>query len=89
MAEKLVAISDRLFRDFMAPLVLGGEMRPARPIGGKNAKWDKTISHRANSGNLGYCDGGVQQVNDASIVGIVRGIKSTETVDGTLRFYLP
>ncbi len=59
------------------------------PIGGKNAKWDKTISHRANSGNLGYCDGSVQQVNDASIVGIVRGIKPAETVDGTLRFYLP
>ena len=37
MAEKPVAIADRLFRDFMAPLVLGGEMRPGRPIGGKNA----------------------------------------------------
>jgi hypothetical protein len=37
MAEKPVAIADRLFRDFLAPLVLGGEMRPGRPIGGKNA----------------------------------------------------
>jgi len=37
MAEKLVGIADRLFRDFLAPLVLGGEMRPGRPIGGKNA----------------------------------------------------
>ncbi len=37
MAEKLVAIADRLFRDFLAPLVLGGDMRPGRPIGGKNA----------------------------------------------------
>ncbi len=37
MAEKPVAIADRLFRDFMAPLVVGGELRPARPIGGKNA----------------------------------------------------
>ncbi len=37
MAEKLVAIADRLFRDFLAPLVLGGELRPGRPIGSKNA----------------------------------------------------
>jgi hypothetical protein len=37
MAEKPVAIADRLFRDFLAPLVLGGEIRPGRPIGGKNA----------------------------------------------------
>lgn len=37
MAEKPVAIADRLFRDFLAPLVLGGELRPGRPIGGKNA----------------------------------------------------
>jgi hypothetical protein len=37
MAEKPVAIADRLFCQFMAPLVLGGELRPGRPIGGKNA----------------------------------------------------
>jgi len=37
MAEKPVAIADRLFRDVMAPLVLGGELRPGRPIGAKNA----------------------------------------------------
>ncbi len=37
MAEKAVAIADRLFRDMLAPLVLGGELRPGRPIGGKNA----------------------------------------------------
>src|SRR5438128_1102740 len=37
MAEKPVSIADRLFRQFMVPLVLGGELRPGRPIGGKNA----------------------------------------------------
>jgi hypothetical protein len=37
MAEKPVVIADRLFRDLMAPLVLGGELRPGRPIGGKLA----------------------------------------------------
>jgi hypothetical protein len=37
MAEKRAVIADRLFAHFMAPLVLGGELRPGRPIGGKNA----------------------------------------------------
>lgn len=37
MAEKPVAIADRLFREVMVPLVVGGELRPGRPIGGKNA----------------------------------------------------
>jgi len=37
MAEKPVAIADRLFREVMAPLVLGGPFRPGRPIGAKNA----------------------------------------------------
>jgi hypothetical protein len=31
------AIADRLFREFMAPLVLGGEMTPHKPIGEKVA----------------------------------------------------
>jgi len=33
----LGATADRLFMRFMAPLVLGGEMEPGRPIGGKAA----------------------------------------------------
>ncbi|CAN5690890.1 hypothetical protein BH09MYX1_BH09MYX1_39150 [soil metagenome] len=37
MAEALAAIADRLFRSFLAPLVLGGELRPGRPIGAKTA----------------------------------------------------
>ena len=57
--------------------------------GGKKAKWDQTISHRANSGNLSFCDGSVQQFNDANILAFVRSIKPAETVDGTFRFYLP
>ena len=59
------------------------------PNGGKKAKWDKAISHRANSGNLSFCDGSVQQYNDTSLVGLIRNIKPAETVDGTVRFYLP
>ena len=59
------------------------------PNGGKQAKWDKAISHRANTGNLGYCDGSVQPLTDVNIVKFVRSIKPAETVDGTLRFYVP
>src|SRR5215467_933993 len=33
----LGGIADRLLRGFMAPLVLGGEMVPGRPIGGRVA----------------------------------------------------
>jgi len=33
----LGTIAEQLFVDFMAPLVLGGEMRPGRPIGGRAA----------------------------------------------------
>lgn len=31
------ALADRLFTTFLAPLVLGGEMRPGKPFGGKRA----------------------------------------------------
>jgi hypothetical protein len=31
------ALCDRLFTTFLAPLVLGGTMKPGKPIGGKNA----------------------------------------------------
>ncbi|MDB4945380.1 MAG: hypothetical protein JWP97_4914 [Labilithrix sp.] len=31
------ALAERLFVTFLAPLVLGGEMRPQKPFGGKNA----------------------------------------------------
>lgn len=37
MAEDLGHRAERLFEHFMAPLVLGGELRPGRPIGGKAA----------------------------------------------------
>ncbi len=33
----LDAVSQRLFGDFLAPLVLGGEMHPGRPIGARSA----------------------------------------------------
>jgi prepilin-type N-terminal cleavage/methylation domain-containing protein/prepilin-type processing-associated H-X9-DG protein len=59
------------------------------PNGGTHAKWDKAVCHRAGNGNLGFCDGSVQQVNDTRLISAVRRIKSGDTVDGTLRFYVP
>ena len=59
------------------------------PTGGRNAKWDKALSHGANAGNFILSDGSVQQVSDASLKSAVLSINTTETLDGTLRFYLP
>ena len=57
--------------------------------GGKKAKWDKNLNHGANSGNIGFCDGSVQRVSDSGLVRALFTIKPEETIDGTLRFYLP
>jgi len=59
------------------------------PDGGKNAKWKKAQCHGANAGNLTLCDGSVQQLKDVSLLGKVLEIPTTETLDGTLRFYIP
>jgi prepilin-type N-terminal cleavage/methylation domain-containing protein/prepilin-type processing-associated H-X9-DG protein len=59
------------------------------PTGGRQAKWDRTFSHRANTGNLGFCDGSVQQLNDAGVLRSILNIQPSQTLDGTLRFYLP
>ena len=59
------------------------------PTGGRNAKWNKALNHGPTSGNLGFCDGSVRQFNDPGLVDAVITTKSSETLDGTLRFYLP
>ena len=59
------------------------------PNGGKNANWDKALSHGANAGNLAMSDGSVQQVTDNGLKTTVLSIKSADTLDGTLRFYVP
>ena len=59
------------------------------PAGGQKARWDPALCHGANSGNLVLSDGSVDQVTDARLKTAVLTIKSSETVDGTLRFYVP
>jgi len=59
------------------------------PSGGRNARWDKALSHGPNAGNVAFCDGSVQQLTDSQLTNAIRTIKSSETVDGTLRFYMP
>ena len=56
---------------------------------GNNAKWDPNLCHGANAGNLVLGDGSVQQLTDAGLVKLLRVIQKTETLDGTLRFYVP
>jgi prepilin-type N-terminal cleavage/methylation domain-containing protein len=59
------------------------------PIGGRNARWDKALSHGANAGNLIFSDGSVQQVTDNSLKSAVLSINTADTLDGSLRFYVP
>ena len=59
------------------------------PNGGRNAKWDKSLCHGANAGNLSLTDGSVQQFNDSRLLGTVLNINSADTVDGSLRFFVP
>ena len=56
---------------------------------GKNAKWDPSLCHGANAGNVVLGDGSVQQLTDAGLVNLIRNIQKDETLDGTLRFYVP
>jgi prepilin-type N-terminal cleavage/methylation domain-containing protein len=56
---------------------------------GKNARWDKSLCHGANAGNLLLGDGSVQQLTDAGLVNILRSIQKDQTLDGTLRFFIP
>jgi prepilin-type N-terminal cleavage/methylation domain-containing protein len=59
------------------------------PGGGQNAKWSKAASHGADAGFLGFCDGSVRRHNDNGLRGAVLAIRGTDTIDGSLRFYLP
>ncbi len=56
---------------------------------GQKAKWNKDLCHGANAGNLGFGDGSVQQLSDAQLVNTLGLIRKSETLDGTLRFFVP
>jgi prepilin-type N-terminal cleavage/methylation domain-containing protein len=57
--------------------------------GGRKARWDKALCHGPNAGNLGFSDGSVQQLSDSSLLSAILSIDSSETIDGTLRIYVP
>jgi len=59
------------------------------PAGGKNAKWNQALCHGAGAGNLGLSDGSAHQLSDSSLVKAVLGVNTKETLDGTLRFFVP
>lgn len=59
------------------------------PPGGQNAKWDSALCHGVNAGNVGFTDGSVQQLTDSRLVSAILNINTKETLDGTLRFYVP
>ena len=57
--------------------------------GGKNAKWDQSLCHGAAAGNLSLSDGSAHQLSDPALLKIIQAIDSKETIDGTLRFFVP
>ena len=59
------------------------------PNGGNNARFDKDLCHGASGGNVGLSDGSAQQLNRSSLTNLVRSIPSSDTIDGSLRFYIP
>ena len=59
------------------------------PGGGQNAKWDRSLCHGANVGNVGLSDGSVQQFNNSALLRTVLSVNSADTLDGSLRFYVP
>jgi prepilin-type N-terminal cleavage/methylation domain-containing protein len=60
-----------------------------RTGGGRNAKWTNSLCHGVNAGNLVLSDGSVQQVNDSGLLTTILTINPSDTLDGTLRFYVP
>jgi len=62
---------------------------PANPLFGTTARWNKDLCHGANAGNLSFCDGSVQQLTDAQLKNIIGTILKSQTLDGTLRFFVP
>jgi prepilin-type N-terminal cleavage/methylation domain-containing protein len=59
------------------------------PGGGEKARWNKTLCHGPNAGNFSRGDGSVQRANDTGLRSTVLSINSSDTLDGTLRFYVP
>ncbi len=56
---------------------------------GNSARWNPALCHGANAGNLVLGDGSVHQLTDAGLVQAIRTIGTNQTLDGTLRFYVP
>ncbi len=58
--------------------------------GGRKAKWESGACHGLNSGNIVLADGSAQQFNNGRLTNAILNVNSsTETLDGTLRFYVP
>ena len=62
---------------------------PGASYYGIGAKWDPALCHGPSAGNLLLGDGSVQQVTDTGLTNILSNIKKNQTLDGTLRFFVP
>ena len=62
----------------------------SNPTGGMDAKWDPSLNHGNNSGNLAFCDGSVQQLGRVAFVNTLRSFNRSNMVDNaTVRMFLP
>ena len=62
---------------------------PGASYFGRNAKWDPALCHGPSAGNLLLGDGSVQQLTDITLTNLLSIINKSQTLDGTLRFYVP
>ena len=56
---------------------------------GANARWDKDLCHGANAGNAAFSDGSAQQLTDSLLKTAIRIYRPSETLDTTLRMFVP
>jgi prepilin-type N-terminal cleavage/methylation domain-containing protein len=59
------------------------------PNGGGKANWRKTGCHGLNSGNSLLSDVSVQMMNDARLLSTITNFIRANSIDGTLRFFMP
>ena len=59
------------------------------PSGGNSALWKKNICHGEGTGTAVFSDGSTQQLKDSVLLNTILNIDPANTVDGTLRFFMP
>lgn len=59
------------------------------PNGGADAKWKAKVCHGAGAGNALFGDGSAQPLNDSRLLKQITTTDPANTIDGTLRYFVP